>query len=57
MSNDEKLRTVGKKLILLAKFRYGFKCDPLKNAEHLAQEVGIHTELALSAMHAAMDDS
>lgn len=53
MSNEERLKTVGKKLILLARLRYGNKIDPLDKADCLASEVGINTSMAVSAICAA----
>lgn len=56
MSNEERLKTVGQKLILLARLRYGNKVDPLDQADYLAREVGINTPMAISAICAAMND-
>ncbi|GAB6926043.1 hypothetical protein JCM10914A_56270 [Paenibacillus sp. JCM 10914] len=55
MSNEDRLKTVGQKLILLSKLRYGIRADPIKKAEFLAGEVGIKTSVAVSAICAALD--
>jgi hypothetical protein len=55
VSNEERLKTVGQKLIMLTKLRYGIRADPIKNADSLAREVGLKTSVAISAICAALD--